>query len=119
MMEILKAPEFSTGGLLVYDKDNIREVYETGRGSIKLRSKYTYDKAENCIEVTEIPYTTTLEKIRETIIQLVKDGKIKEITDVRDEIDINGFKMAIDLKRGTDPEKIKKDLYFRPRQKVR
>ncbi|MBQ0108853.1 MAG: topoisomerase IV [Clostridiales bacterium] len=111
VMEILKAPDFSTGGLLVYDKDNIREVYETGRGSIKLRSKYTYDKAENCIEVTEIPYTTTLEKIRETIIQLVKDGKIKEITDVRDEIDINGFKMAIDLKRGTDPEKIMQKLF--------
>lgn len=111
IMDILKAPDFSSGGLLIYEKDKIREVYETGKGSIKLRSKYVYDKNENLIEVLQIPYTTTLEKIRESIIQLVKEGKIKDISDVRDEIDINGFKMTIDLKRGADPEKLMQKLF--------
>lgn len=111
IMEILKGPDFSTGGLLIYDREKIREVYETGRGSIKVRAKYIYDKNENRIEVLQIPYTTTLGKIREGIIQLVKEGKIKDISDVRDEIDINGFKMAIDLKRGVDPEKLMQKLF--------
>ncbi len=111
IMEILKGPDFSTGGLLIYDKAKIREVYETGKGSLKIRAKYVYDKSENRIEVLQIPYTTTLEKIRESIIQLVKEGKIKDISDVRDEIDINGFKMAIDLKRATDPEKLMQKLF--------
>ncbi len=111
IMEILKAPDFSTGGLLIYDKSKIREIYETGRGSIKVRAKYVYDKSENRIEVLQIPYTTTLEKIRESMIQLVKEGKIKDVSDVRDEIDINGFKMAIDLKRGADPEKLMQKLF--------
>ncbi len=111
IMEILKAPDFSTGGLLIYNKDKIREVYETGRGSLKIRAKYVYDKSENRIEVLQIPYTTTLEKIRESMIQLAKDGKLKDVSDVRDEIDINGFKMAIDLKRGTDPEKLMQKLF--------
>lgn len=111
IMDILKAPDFSSGGLLIYEKEKIREVYETGKGSIKLRSKYIYDKNENLIEVLQIPYTTTLEKIRESIIQLVKEGKIKDISDVRDEIDINGFKMTIDLKRGADPEKLMQKLF--------
>ncbi|MBE6693066.1 MAG: topoisomerase IV [Ruminococcaceae bacterium] len=111
IMEILKGPDFSTGGLLIYDREKIREVYETGKGSLKVRAKYIYDKSENRIEVLQIPYTTTLGKIREGIIQLVKDGKIKDISDVRDEIDINGFKMAIDLKRGADPEKLMQKLF--------
>ncbi len=111
IMDILKAPDFSTGGLLIYDRAKIREVYETGKGSIKVRAKYVYDKAENRIEVLQIPYTTTLEKIRESMIQLVKEGKIKDVSDVRDEIDINGFKMAIDLKRGADPEKLMQKLF--------
>ncbi len=111
IMEILKGPDFSTGGLLIYDKDKIREVYETGKGSLKIRAKYIYDKSENRIEVLQIPYTTTLGKIREGIIQLVKEGKLKDISDVRDEIDINGFKMAIDLKRGADPEKLMQKLF--------
>ncbi len=111
IMDILKAPDFSTGGLLIYDKEKMREVYETGRGSIKVRAKYVYDKSENRIEVLQIPYTTTLEKIRESMVQLVKEGKIKDVSDVRDEIDINGFKMAIDLKRGADPEKLMQKLF--------
>ncbi|MBR5277661.1 MAG: topoisomerase IV [Clostridia bacterium] len=111
IMEILKAPDFSTGGLLIYDREKIKEIYETGKGSIKVRAKYIYDKAENRIEVLQIPYTTTLGKIRESMIQLVKEGKLKDVSDVRDEIDINGFKMAIDLKRGVDPEKLMQKLF--------
>ncbi len=111
ILDILKAPDFSTGGLLIYNRDKMRDIYETGRGSFKVRSKYVYDKSSNCIDVVQIPYTTTLEKIRDSIIALVKAGKIKEISDVRDEIDINGLKMAIDLKRGTDPEKLMRRLF--------
>ncbi len=111
ILDILKAPDFSTGGLLIYDKNKLREIYETGRGSVKVRAKYVYDKSENRIEVLQIPYTTTLEKIRESMIQLAKEGKIKDVSDVRDEIDINGFKMAIDLKRGADPEKLMRKLF--------
>ena len=91
-MEILKAPDFSTGELLIYDKAKLREIYEAGKGSIKVRAKYTYDRAANRIEVLQIPYTTTLEKIRDSIVSLVKEGKLKDISDVRDEIDINGFR---------------------------
>ncbi|MBQ3229861.1 MAG: topoisomerase IV, partial [Clostridia bacterium] len=111
IMEILKAPDFSSGGLLIYDREKIKEIYETGRGSIKLRAKYVYDKNENVIEVLQIPYTTTLEKIRESMIQLAKEGKLKDVSDVRDEIDIKGFKMTIDLKRGVDPEKLMQKLF--------
>ena len=111
ILDILKAPDFSTGGLLIYDKKKLSEIYETGRGSVKVRAKYVYDKSENRIEVLQIPYTTTLEKIRESMIQLAKEGKIKDVSDVRDEIDINGFKMAIDLKRGADPEKLMRKLF--------
>ncbi len=111
IMDILKAPDFSTGGLLIYDREKLREVYETGRGSFKVRAKYIYDKSENRIEVLQIPYTTTLEKIRESMIQLAKEGKLKDVSDVRDEIDINGFKMAIDLKRGVDPDKLMQKLF--------
>ena len=111
ILDILKAPDFSTGGLLIYDRERMSEIYETGRGSFKVRAKYVYDKSENRIDVLQIPYTTTLEKIRESMIQLVKEGKIKDVSDVRDEIDINGFKMAIDLKRGTDPEKLMQKLF--------
>ena len=111
ILDILKAPDFSTGGVLLYDRDQLREIYETGRGSFKVRAKYTYDKKENRIEVTQIPYTTTLEKIRDSIIQLVKEGKIRDISDVRDEIDIDGLTMAIDLKRGADPERLMQKLF--------
>lgn len=111
IMDILKAPDFSSGGLLIYDREKIKEIYETGRGSVKLRAKYIYDKSENVIEVLQIPYTTTLEKIRESMIQLAKEGKLKDVSDVRDEIDIKGFKMTIDLKRGVDPEKLMQKLF--------
>ena len=111
ILSTLKGPDFPGGGFLLYDEEELNKVYETGRGSIKVRSKYNYDKASNCIEVTQIPYTTTVEAIQDKIIELVKAGKIREISDVRDETDINGLKLAIDLKRGTDPEKLMQKLF--------
>ena len=107
----LKAPDFPGGGLIVYDKDELERIYSTGRGSVKIRSVYNYDRDNNCIEVTQIPYTTTVEAIIEKIIELVKDNKVKEISDIRDETDINGLKIAIDLKRGTDPDKLMQKLF--------
>ena len=109
--DYIKAPDFSTGGYLLYDRAQMEEILNTGKGSFKLRAKYTYDKANNLIEVTEIPYSTTVEVIMEKIIELVKGGKLKEISDVRDETDKNGLKLTIDLKRGTDPEAIMLKLF--------
>ena len=96
---------------MLYDEAELNKVYETGRGSIKVRSKYSYDKAANCLEITEIPYTTTVEAIIDKIIELVKAGKIREVSYIRDETDIDGLKIAIDLKRGTDPDKLMQKLY--------
>lgn len=109
--EIVKAPDFSTGGYLLYNKEQMDEIYRTGRGSFKVRSKYTYNKKDNCIEVTEIPYTTKVEAIIDRIAGLVKEKKISEISDIRDETGLDGLKIAIDLKRGADPEKLIKKLY--------
>lgn len=106
LLEILKAPDFSTGAYLLYDKEQLSEIYETGRGSFKLRSKYTYNKKDNCIEITEIPYSTKVEAIIEKISALVKEGKFKEISDIRDETGLDGLRLTIDLKRGADPEKL-------------
>ncbi len=111
ILSTLKGPDFPGGGLMLYDETELNKVYETGRGSIKVRSKYSYDKSANCIEVTEIPYTTTVEAIIDKIVELVKGGKIREISYIRDETDINGLKIAIDLKRGTDPDKLMQKLY--------
>ncbi len=109
--ETLLAPDFSTGGQLIYDEAEMRAIYETGRGSFKVRSKYNYDKKNNCIEIYEIPYTTTVEAIMDKIIELVKGGKIREIADLRDETDLSGLKLTLDLKRGTDPEKLMLRLF--------
>ncbi len=111
MLDILKAPDFSTGGLLVYNRKKLYDIYKTGRGSVKVRAKYHYDKANNCVEITQIPYTTTVEKIKDAIIKQYKEGKLKEISDVRDEIDINGLKLTIDFKRGADYEKVMAKLF--------
>lgn len=111
IMSTLLAPDFSTGGELIYDAKALNEIYETGRGSVKLRSVYTYDKKNNCIDITEIPYTTTVEAIMDKIVDLVKGGKIKEISDIRDETDLSGLKLTIDLKRGADPEKLMQKLF--------
>lgn len=107
----MPAPDFSGGCPIVYDDDIINKVYETGRGSIKLRSKYQYDKKENCIDVLSIPSSTTCEAIIEKIIELVKTGKVKEISDVRDETGLDGLKITIDLKRNTDPDKLMARLF--------
>ena len=111
LMTILKAPDFSTGGQLLYDGAAIADIYRTGRGSVKLRAKWRYVKEDNLIEVYEIPYSTTSEAIIDKVVELAKAGKLKEISDIRDETDLSGLKLAIDLKRGTDPEKIMGKLF--------
>lgn len=109
--ETLLAPDFAGGGLLVYNRENMEEIYRTGRGGFKVRARYNLDKSNNCIEVTEIPPTTTCEAIIDRIIEKVKTGSIKEINDIRDETDLGGLKIAIDIKKGTDPDKLMKKLY--------
>ena len=111
ILSTLKGPDFPGGGFLLYDEAELGKVYETGRGSLKVRSKYSFDSDSKCIEVTQIPYTTTVEAIQDKIIELIKAGKIREISDVRDETDINGLKLAIEVKRGTDPDKVMAKLY--------
>ena len=107
----LVAPDFSTGAQLIFNPDEMASIYKTGRGSFKLRSKYIFDKKNNCIEITEIPYTTTIEAIIEKIIELVKTGKIREIADIRDETALTGLKITIDLKRGTDADILMEKLF--------
>ncbi|MBR3641827.1 MAG: topoisomerase IV [Oscillibacter sp.] len=107
----LLAPDFPTGGELLYDADAIREIYETGHGSVRVRAKYRYVKAENLIEIYEIPYSTTVEAILDKVAELIKAGRAKEIADMRDETDLSGLKLTIDLKRGVDPEKLMGRLF--------
>ncbi|WP_302602050.1 DNA gyrase subunit A [uncultured Ruminococcus sp.] len=111
VMQTLPAPDFIGGCQIIYDENALRQVYETGKGGIKLRARYRYDKSANCIDVLSIPSTTTCEVIIEKIIDLVKAGKIKDIADVRDETGIDGLKITIDLKRGADPDKLMAKLY--------
>ena len=108
--DTLLAPDFPIGGQLLYDRADIEKIYETGRGSFKVRGVYSYDKSQNCIDITEIPPTTTSEAIIEKVIELVKLKKITEINDIRDETDLGGLKITIDLKRGADPEKLMKKV---------
>ena len=111
LTETLLAPDFPTGGELICDPNAIRDIYETGRGSVRVRAKYRYVKEENLIEVYEIPYSTTVEAILDKVAELIKAGKAKEIADMRDETDLSGLKLAIDLKRGVDPDKLMAKLY--------
>lgn len=111
VMQTLPAPDFIGGCQIIYDERALRQVYETGKGGIKLRARYEYDKSANCIDVLSIPSTTTCEVIIEKIIDLVKTGKIKDIADVRDETGIDGLKITIDLKRGVDPDRLMAKLY--------
>jgi DNA gyrase subunit A len=111
VMSTMPAPDFPGGEMIVYDEDVMKNVYENGRGSIKLRSKYSYDKKENCIDVLSIPYSTNSESIIDKVIDLVKNGKVKEISDIRDETGLDGLKITIDLKRGVDPDKLMRKLY--------
>ena len=111
ILETLPGPDFSTGGELLFDEAATREIYSTGRGSFKLRAKWRYVKEGNLIEITEIPYTTATEVIMDKVAELIKAGKIKEIADMRDETDLGGLKLTIDLKRGVDPDKLMQKLF--------
>lgn len=111
LFETLIAPDFSIGGQLLYDRAAMERIYETGRGGFKVRGVYSYDKAANCIDITEIPPTTTIEAIIEKVIELCKAKKITEINDIRDETDLTGLKITIDLKRGADPERLMNRLF--------
>jgi DNA gyrase subunit A len=107
----LKAPDLASGGQLIYNDKEIREIYDKGRGSFKVRAKYKYDKQNSCIEIYEIPYTTSTEAVIDAVIELVKSGRIREITDIRDETDLNGLKITLDIRRSTDPDTLMNKLY--------
>lgn len=111
LLNLMPAPDFPGGGLLIYDYEQMKSIYESGRGSFKLRATYKYDKKNNLIEINEIPYTTTVEAIIDTLSDLIKNGKIKEISDVRDETDLGGLKLTIELKKSADPDKLMQKLY--------
>lgn len=111
IMDIIKAPDFPGGGQILYDEEQMRQIYETGDGSFKIRSRYSYDASANCIDILQIPYSTTIEQILNKISALVKEGKLKEVVDFRDEIDRDGFKLTLDLRKGTDPDKLMQKLF--------
>ncbi len=113
LLDIVKAPDFPGGASIIYNRDKMREIYATGHGSFKMRGKCVYDKKNNCIEIVEIPYCTTIEQIMNAVAAIVNDknGKLKEISDMRDEIDLHGFKLTIDLKKGSDPDLVINKLY--------
>ena len=111
LFSVLKGPDFPGGGEMIYDEAELEKIYRTGRGSVKIRSKYNYDAESHCIEITEIPPTTTIEQIKDKIVELAKAGKLREISYIRDESDLNGLKIAIDIKKGTDPDQLMKRLY--------
>lgn len=111
ILDIIKAPDFPGGGTIIYDREQMRAIYETGQGSVKIRARYNYDKSQNCIDILQIPYSTSVELIMNRISDLVKDGKLKEIVDFRDEVDLNGFKLTLDIRKGTDPDKLMTKLY--------
>ncbi len=111
LLDLIKAPDFSGGGYIIYNRDQLRTIYETGKGSFTMRARYRYDKQSSCIDVLQIPYSTSIELIMKRITDLIKEGKLKEVTDIRDEIDLNGFKLTIDIRRGVDPDKLMAKLY--------
>ena len=111
LLKIIDAPDFSSGGQIIYNESTLKHIFKTGTGSFKLRAKYKFDPKNNCIEIFEIPYTTTTEAIIDKIIELVKSNKIKDITDVRDETDLKGLKLTIDIKKGTDPDDLMNKLF--------
>ena len=111
LMELIKGPDFPGGGLLIYDREQMKQVFETGVGPVKLRARYRYDKEANCIDILQIPYSTSIEQIIDKIADLVKAGTLKEVTDFRDEIDLSGFKLTLDLRRGVDPDKLMTKLF--------
>ena len=111
MLDIVKAPDFSGGAQILYDRDQMRKIYETGSGSFKMRAKYEYVKKNNCIDVLEIPYSSSIEAIMKKATEMIKNGKLREVADVRDAIDLNGFKLTFDLKKDADPELVMKKLF--------
>lgn len=111
IVQFLKAPDLSTGGQLIYNEKEMRDIYNTGRGSFRIRAKYRFDKKNSCLEIFEIPYTTSAEGIIDAIIELVKNGKIRDITDVRDETDLDGMKITLDIKKSAEPESIMNKLF--------
>jgi len=111
LLDIVIAPDFAGGANLIYDREQMKEIYETGSGSFRMRARYTYDKQNSCIEILQIPYSTSIEIILKRIADLIKEGKIKEITDIRDEIDLDGFKLALDVRRGTDADALMARLF--------
>lgn len=111
MLDIVKAPDFPGGAQIIYDREQMRKIYETGLGSIKMRAKYEYVKKDNCIDVLEIPYSSSIEAIMKKATDMIKTGKLREVTDVRDAIDLNGFKLTFDLKKDANPELVMKKLF--------
>ena len=111
LLDIIKAPDFSGGASIIYDREAMRQIYETGEGPITLRARYTYDKSDNCIEIIEIPYSTTIEMVLKKITEMIRLGQLKEVSDARNEIDLSGFKLTLDLRRGTDPDKLMSKLF--------
>ena len=111
LFQTLQAPDFPGGGQLLFDRAQMERIYNTGRGSFKVRGRYSYDKAQNCIDITQIPPSTTIEVIVEKVVDLVKQNKLKEVSDIRDESDLDGLKITIDLKRGVDPDRLMAKLY--------
>ncbi|MCQ2770411.1 MAG: DNA topoisomerase (ATP-hydrolyzing) subunit A [Clostridia bacterium] len=111
LLDIIKAPDFPGGGSIIYNKETLKNIYEVGEGPITLRARYRYDKNENCIEIIEIPYSTTIEIILKKITDMIKLGQLKEVVDARNEIDLQGFKLTLDLRRGTDPDKLMSKLF--------
>lgn len=112
IMEIVKAPDFSGGGILLYDRAQMEQIYRTGVGSVRLRARYSYDSARNCIDILQIPYSSCIESIMKKVGELVKNGKVKDVVDYRDAIDLNGFRLTLDLRRGADPDMIMDKLFY-------
>ena len=104
LLDIIKAPDFPGGASLIYNKEQLLQIYKTGKGSFRMRSRYTYNKAENRIEITQIPYSTTIEIITKKMVEMIKEGKLKELSDFCDETDKDGFSFTLDLKKGVNPD---------------
>ena len=111
LLDIIKAPDFPGGAQIIYDREQMRKIYETGNGSFKMRSKYEYNKKDNCIDILEIPYSSCIESIMKKATDMIKQGKLREVADIRDAIDLNGFKLTFDLKKDADPELVMKKLF--------
>ena len=111
MLDIIKAPDFPGGAYIIYDREQLLKIYETGKGNVKVRARYNYDPQDNCIDIVQIPYSTSVEIIMKKMTELIKEGKLKDVTDFRDEIDLNGFKLSVDIRRGADPVQVMSRLY--------